>query len=68
MTDYEIYSRVRVVSTRFAGDGVQPGMQGFVVETYPDGNVEVEVSDPDTGETIALFAATPADVEPDPEP
>jgi hypothetical protein len=63
MTDIELYDRVRVVTPRFASQGVTPGMQGYVIEKYPDGNYEVEVSDPGTGETIALFAATPVDLE-----
>ena len=65
MTDIEIYDRVRVVTPRFEGQGVQPGMQGYVVDRYPDGNLEVEVSDPGTGKTIALFAANPGDLERD---
>jgi hypothetical protein len=65
VNEFELYSRVRVVTPRFADQGVDPGMQGYVIDTYPDGNVEVEVSNPDTGETIAMFAATPSDLEPD---
>jgi hypothetical protein len=63
VTEIEIYNRVRIVTPRFAEEGVTPGMHGYVLERYPDGNYEIEVSDPATGETIALFAATPADVE-----
>ena len=65
MTDIEVYDRVRVVTPRFESQGVQLGMQGYVIDRYPDGNLEVEVSDPGTGETIALFAAAPADLERD---
>jgi hypothetical protein len=65
MTEIEVYDRVRVVTPRFESQGVQPGMQGYVIEKYPDGNYEVEVSDPGTGETIALFAAMAADLERD---
>jgi hypothetical protein len=65
VSQYELYSRVRVVTPRFSDQGVDPGMQGYVIDTYPDGNYEVEVSDPNTGETIAMFAATPADLESD---
>jgi hypothetical protein len=65
MTEIEVYDRVRVVTPRFESQGVQPGMQGYVVDKYPDGNLEVEVSDPGTGVTIALFAATPGDLERD---
>jgi hypothetical protein len=65
MTEIEIYDRVKVVTPRFESQGVQPGMQGYVSDKYPDGNFEVEVSDPGTGETIALFAANPDDLERD---
>jgi len=65
MNEIQIYDRVRVVTPRFSGQGVQPGMQGYVLDKYPDGNLEVEISDPGTGETIALFAAEPADLERD---
>lgn len=63
MTNIDLYNRVRIVSARFAEHGVAPGTHGYVIEKYPDGNFEIEVSDPDTGETRALFAATPDDIE-----
>lgn len=65
MTEIELYDRVRITTSRFEGEGVTAGMHGYVIEKYPDGNYEIEVSDPDSGETIALFAATPEDVERD---
>ncbi|SNS65900.1 protein of unknown function [Asanoa hainanensis] len=65
MTEIQLYDRVRVVTSRFAGEGVVAGMVGYVVEVYPDGEFEVEVSEPSTGETVAQFAASPADVERD---
>jgi hypothetical protein len=65
MADIEVYDRVRVVTPRFESQGVQAGMQGYVIDKYPDGNMEVEISNPATGETIAFFAATPSDLERD---
>jgi hypothetical protein len=63
VTAIELYNRVRIVSDRFAEHGVAPGAHGYVIEKYPDGNFEIEVSNPDTGETLAMLAATPEDVE-----
>ncbi|GIF47655.1 uncharacterized protein DUF4926 [Asanoa ferruginea] len=65
MTEIQLYDRVRVVTSRFVGDGVMAGMHGYVVEKYADGEFEVEVSDPATGETIALLTVRPGDVERD---
>ncbi|GAA1888593.1 hypothetical protein [Asanoa iriomotensis] len=63
MTEIQQYDRVRIVTSRFEDLGVSAGMRGYVVETYPDGELEIEISDSTNGETIALFAARPADVE-----
>jgi hypothetical protein len=62
MTEIELYDRVRFVTSDYESEGVTAGMAGYVIEMYPDGNYEVEVSDPDTGETVAQFAVTPTDV------
>jgi Regulator of ribonuclease activity B/Domain of unknown function (DUF4926) len=56
------YDVVRIVSDRFIGDGVPPGSVGVVVDQYPDGAVEVEVSRPD-GATIAVFSARQDELE-----
>jgi hypothetical protein len=63
MSEIRQYDRVRVVTSRFEGVGVFAGVYGYVVETYPDGEFEVEVSDPGTGETVALVTARPGEVE-----
>jgi hypothetical protein len=63
VTGIELYDRVRIVSDRFTEHGVAAGTRGYVIEKYPDGNFEVEVSNPDTGETLAMFAVSPEDVE-----
>lgn len=47
------YSRVRVVTDKYAKDGVPEGTTGYVIEVYDDGSYEVEFSDPETGSTFA---------------
>jgi len=62
-TGIEQYDRVRVITDRFLDEGAAPGTRGYVLEVYPDGNFEIEVSDQGTGETIAQFVAVPGEVE-----
>jgi len=57
-----LHDRVRIISSGFESQGIGPGTDGFVIDLYDDGNFEVEVSDPLTGETVAQFVATPSDV------
>lgn len=57
------YDRVRVTTDRLRGEGVPLGSVGYIIETYPDGAFEVEVSDPSTGATLALVVATPGELE-----
>lgn len=54
------YSRVRVMSSRYRDQGIEPGMLGYIIEVYPDG-YEIEISDT-LGNTIALCAVTEGDV------
>ncbi len=61
--DFELYDRVRLVTDRFAVAGAPEGSIGYVIEKYDDGALEVEVSDPLTGETVAQFVAEAADLE-----
>jgi len=58
-----LYNRVRVVSDRFADAGVTPGMIGYVIERYDDGSLEIEVSNPENGITLAQFVAQESDLE-----
>ncbi|MBB5159040.1 DUF4926 domain-containing protein [Saccharopolyspora phatthalungensis] len=59
----ELYSRVRITTDKFLDeDNVPAGAVGYIVECYPDGNYEVEVSD-DNGHTIGQFVATEADLK-----
>jgi hypothetical protein len=62
MTRPEPYDRVRVISSRFKSDGAPKGTVGYIVDKYPDGKLEVEVSGPD-GTTIAQFVAVAEDLE-----
>ena len=55
------YSRVRLVTDRFAKEGATRGMVGYVIEVYPDGNYEVEFSDKD-GTTVAQIVAGDEDL------
>ncbi len=61
------HSRARVVADRFAAMGAPRGTVGYVIEVYPDGAYEVEVSD-SAGNTLAQFVANRADLELDVPP
>jgi hypothetical protein len=52
-----------VVTSRFVDEDVPPGTRGYVIEIHADGNFEIEVSDPSTGKTLALFVAAPDEVQ-----
>ena len=60
--EFEPYDRVRLVTDRFAVAGAREGSIGYVIEKYDDGALEVEVSDPLTGETVAQFVAGAPDL------
>jgi hypothetical protein len=61
------YQRVRIVTDRFAAERAPRGSVGYIIECYQDEAYEVEVSNPDTGETITQFVANAADLEAAPE-
>ena len=58
----EQFDRVKLISDKFKEEGLNPGMVGYILEIYPDGNLEVEFSDSSTGTTIALITLSPSDV------
>jgi Domain of unknown function (DUF4926) len=60
--DIEQFSRVKIVTSRFESEGVFFGMLGYVIECYPDGAFEVEISD-SQGVTVAQFVAGRSDLE-----
>ena len=57
------YEKVRALTNDFSAEGIVAGMEGYIIEIYPDGNFEVEFSKSDTGETIALIVMKPSEVE-----
>lgn len=65
--EFNLYERVRVVSDRFAVDGTPKGTLGCIIDRYEDGAYEIEVSNADTGETVAQFVATSDELESAPE-
>jgi hypothetical protein len=61
--EFELYDRVRLVTDRFAVAGALGGSIGYVIEKYDGEALEVEVSDPLSGETVARFVAEAGDLE-----
>jgi hypothetical protein len=57
-----VSARVQLKSDAYAGDGATRDMIGYVIERYPDGNLEVEFSNPKTGETIAQIVVPPWEI------
>lgn len=58
------YDRVKLKTNRFKDEGLSEGDIGYIIEVYPDGNMEVEFSNSLTGETIATVVAKPSELEP----
>jgi Domain of unknown function (DUF4926) len=63
MPKFDPYERVRILVGRFEAEGVPVGSIGYVIEQYPDGALEVEVSDPATGVTISIVVVTPEELD-----
>ena len=61
------YARVVLQSDRFVEQNAKRGMMGYVIEVYPDGNYEVEFSDPNSGVSIVQIVASEAELEAAPE-
>jgi hypothetical protein len=53
---------VRLLNDRYAESGAHAGDIGVILEAWGDGHYEVEVSNPDTGETVAWFTAAEQDL------
>ncbi len=64
---FELYERVRVLGGRFEAEGVPAGTLGYIIEHHSGEALEIEVSNPATGETIATIVATPEELEHAPE-
>ena len=54
---------VRLVNDNYRAKGAQSGDLGVILEVWENGEYEVEVSNPATGETIAWFTASESDLE-----
>ena len=60
------YSKVRFRSDQHRANGAPEGSVGYIVEVYDDAyevEVEVEVTEPGTGETLFLGAVPDADLD-----
>lgn len=53
---------VRLVTDRHGDQGVSAGDVGTVLEDWGDGNYDVDVSNPEAGETIAWSTAAEKDL------
>lgn len=58
----EKYARVAILTDRFEPEGVPRGAIGYVIERYGDDALEVEISDPASGETVATVVAVEAEL------
>lgn len=56
------YSQVILSTSRFQCEGLEPGIIGYVLECYPDGNFEVEFSD-ENGITIDVVVVTEYEIK-----
>jgi len=63
-TPIEPYDRVRFISDQYRSSGAPIDTIAYVLEVYPDGGLEVEVSEPASGVTQALISVRLGDVEP----
>lgn len=54
---------VRIATNKYHDMGVDAGDMGVILEVWGDGQYDVEVSNEETGETIAWFTVAEADLE-----
>lgn len=57
------YDKVKFLTNKFESEGIICGAIGYIIEDYNDGNFKVEVSNKDTGETIAQVVASNDELE-----
>ncbi|MFC4775741.1 DUF4926 domain-containing protein [Paenibacillus sp. GCM10023252] len=57
------FDKVKLVSESFNNYGVNIGSIGYILDIFPDGNLDVEFSDSESGETIAIIILSPVHVE-----
>lgn len=60
-----LYSRIRLRTAKYEGEGAKWGDLGYIIEVYEDA-YEIEISD-SSGITLALLAAKEFEVESAPE-
>jgi hypothetical protein len=65
---FKEYTRVVLLSNKYTDRNATAGMIGYIIECYPDGNYEVEFSDPRTGISIAQIVAAESELAESPEP
>lgn len=60
--EIELYQSVRLITDKYAGEGLTKGMIGTILERYDDENYEVEWYDA-AGNTVTFFAFHVKDFE-----
>ena len=63
MSKMKPFQKVRLLTDKYVGEGINKGDIGVILEDYDGENFEVEFSD-NNGITIALFAFSINEVEP----
>ncbi len=59
----KLYSRVKLCTNKYSSEGITIGAIGYIIESYDDGNYEVEFSNKETGETIAQVVVAEEEIE-----
>ena len=57
------YSRVKLITDKYQNEGIAKGSIGYIIEVYPGQKYEIEFSNYDTGETIAMIVVDENDIE-----
>ncbi len=57
------YDKILLKTDNYADENIRNGDEGYIIEVYPDGKFEVEFSDPQTGETIALVVLSEEEIK-----
>lgn len=60
--EFEVYTRVILLSDAYFAQGIYRGAIGYIIEIYGDNEYEVEFSDP-TGTTIAQIVVNRNDIK-----
>jgi hypothetical protein len=57
------YSKVKLITDKYIGEGVGKESIGYIIEVYDDGNYEIEFSNKVTGITTAQLVVEEKDIE-----